>query len=545
MVLITHCLEPPKPGGRDYPDPALTVYAFDHWVDHTEDWCRKQRPEEPIDVFLSRKCSAWKLDHSYASPLTNDDYQPSSTPHSCPLVTYPTHTKLFRVFWYLHQPSEAHGGMTLRLAAVEGNAALVRRVLQDAETLPSANTERQGPKDHPQQPTDRGWDNLQAPYLLPVPTKVVVDPNVCDREGRTALMLAACGGHIGVVAVLLADSRVDVDARDRLGRSALMHAAHEGQLEVARALLSHCRVEVGVQDMRGWSTLVHAVRGGHVAVVQELLADSRVDVGMRSRFGWDALIHAAYCGYLEVVQMLLADSRVDVGARDDYGSNALIHAASAGHVEVVRVLLADPRVDASVRDDDGSDALIDAAAQGHVEIVQMLLAHPKVDVGVNQNRVSALMYVACTGQLNVVQALLASPRVDVNSRNQAKCTALILAVGGGQREIVDALLVDSRVDVQAQQEDGWTSLMYAAFNGEVEIVRSLLARGADPNTRCNQGKTAIIHAFTSAFYPPLRWAEDTIPSRRKGCFDCIDLLLAQPGIDVHEFEQMRSIHAEL
>ncbi|THU68820.1 hypothetical protein C4D60_Mb08t07880 [Musa balbisiana] len=58
-----------------------------------------------------------------------------------------------------------------------------------------------------------------------------VDVNSIDLDGRTALHIAACEGHIGVVKLLLS-WRANIDARDRWGSTAAADAKYYGNVEV-------------------------------------------------------------------------------------------------------------------------------------------------------------------------------------------------------------------------------------------------------------------------------------------------------------------------
>ena len=65
-------------------------------------------------------------------------------------------------------------------------------------------------------------------------------------EGKTALMLAAAGGHTGAVNLLLtatkslknglAEAQALIEERDEMGRTALMHGAAAGQAATVRKL---------------------------------------------------------------------------------------------------------------------------------------------------------------------------------------------------------------------------------------------------------------------------------------------------------------------
>ncbi|NXI66308.1 AN33B protein, partial [Anseranas semipalmata] len=65
-----------------------------------------------------------------------------------------------------------------------------------------------------------------------------IDVNQQDKEGNTALMMAAQAGHITIVNYLLNYyPALDVDRRDGRGLTALMKAAVQGQQDCVAALL--------------------------------------------------------------------------------------------------------------------------------------------------------------------------------------------------------------------------------------------------------------------------------------------------------------------
>jgi ankyrin repeat protein len=86
--------------------------------------------------------------------------------------------------------------------------------------------------------------------------------------GRTALMLAAIGGHASTAMLLLAHG-ADVRARDNEGRTPLMLAADRGETAAVDALLAH-GAEVNAQNRKGETALMRAERAGHIAIVQLL-----------------------------------------------------------------------------------------------------------------------------------------------------------------------------------------------------------------------------------------------------------------------------------
>jgi hypothetical protein len=118
-------------------------------------------------------------------------------------------------------------------------------------------------------------------------------------------------------------------------RRALAIAARRGFADIVALLLADPRV-----DPAGSEVLREAAKRGHVAVVALLLADARFDPSADDDM---TLLHACSQGAGAVVKCLLADSRVNPAARD---GRPLGIAISAGAGSVVAALLADARVTA-------------------------------------------------------------------------------------------------------------------------------------------------------------------------------------------------------
>lgn len=97
-----------------------------------------------------------------------------------------------------------------------------------------------------------------------------VNGNTPDRDGKTALMLAAFEGHTGTVYTLLAH-QVQVNTQDKEGATALMLAAARGHTDVVTALLAK-GADVNLQHQMGHTALMVAVVGGHNQVTHTLLA---------------------------------------------------------------------------------------------------------------------------------------------------------------------------------------------------------------------------------------------------------------------------------
>jgi len=83
--------------------------------------------------------------------------------------------------------------------------------------------------------------------------------NIKGKHGRTALYLAAEGGHIFIVKLLLQHPDIDVNSRNGPGgATALMGASRRGHSRIVELLLQHPRCEVNAHDKDGNTASQHA-----------------------------------------------------------------------------------------------------------------------------------------------------------------------------------------------------------------------------------------------------------------------------------------------
>ncbi|CAE7696891.1 Asb14 [Symbiodinium sp. CCMP2456] len=88
-------------------------------------------------------------------------------------------------------------------------------------------------------------------------------------DGSTALLVAARGGHVGVVAALL-EARADLTVRSEDGSDALLHAASGGSSDVIQTLLASLADPRTVNEDEV-SPLILAAHYGHSAAMKVLL----------------------------------------------------------------------------------------------------------------------------------------------------------------------------------------------------------------------------------------------------------------------------------
>jgi len=195
------------------------------------------------------------------------------------------------------------------------------------------------------------------------------DPNLSDKSGTTALMIAAMLGQTDYSNLLVA-YRADINLKSTDGSNALFLASMNGHTDIVKTLL-----EKGARpdslDTDGTSALVITAR--------DEIADSinrKLYRGLNKDFSTSenltAMIATHGDGALEAVNIADLKESIDDVIASSERATAFIKAFRSGHVNVVKVFLKknariDPHKTARYTD------LMVASMNGHAEIVRMLL----------------------------------------------------------------------------------------------------------------------------------------------------------------------------
>lgn len=320
--------------------------------------------------------------------------------------------------------------------------------------------------------------------------KAGVDVNRQDRDGNSALTLAAANGDPPGVARLLLGS--DVDVHQRLpdnGRTALHLAAAAGHDDVVAMLLLG-KADAQARDAEGQTPLQLALAADHELTAEYLRMPATWE-GVKglhlSRQESDRFLAAAEQGDLaEVERFLNTGAQLLFAYSNEEGLTALMLAARAGHRDVVlRLLLAGANPDIRFNTWADEPALFYTISEGHNDISAMLLladASPVASANTTP-AISALLWAADFGREDVVHLLL-------------------------------GLRAPREIDVNTRDYSGWTALFYGVRREYVNIVRTLLSAGVDPNIRPYPYKVHF-------------WSAESVldAARQTGNHRIIDLLL--------------------
>jgi ankyrin repeat protein len=138
-----------------------------------------------------------------------------------------------------------------------------------------------------------------------------MDPNVRDREGNTAQIMAAKEGHEDIVNILIGHG-ADLEARDdKAGVTALMSAATRGRTEMVQLLLDR-GAEINARANDGKTALILAAFLGQADTVK-LLIEKGANVNAQDKGGRTALSLAKSFGRRNIVEMLVNAGAVEAG----------------------------------------------------------------------------------------------------------------------------------------------------------------------------------------------------------------------------------------
>jgi ankyrin repeat protein len=209
---------------------------------------------------------------------------------------------------------DTYSSLPIMVAASGGHLAVVELLLQHVgkEVLEEGDASNRTVLDY----ASSGGHETVVEFLL----SQGASTDIGDGPGETPVMSAAWVGHLGVVKRLVDHTEGQgLEKKNIQGRTALHMAAYGGHEEVATYLLSR-RAQTDVKDREGMTPLMEAIDGGHVGVVKILLQHMEAQLlDVTDLYGRTALYIAALRGHEEIVRALLlagADATItDHGGR--------------------------------------------------------------------------------------------------------------------------------------------------------------------------------------------------------------------------------------
>ncbi|KDO18699.1 serine/threonine protein kinase [Saprolegnia parasitica CBS 223.65] len=340
-----------------------------------------------------------------------------------------------------------------------------------------------------------------------------------DHRGNLPLHLAAAHGHLTIVDHLLKDSTLSsgLDCTNNAGEEPLFAAAKTGHDTVVKRLLE-AKAKTNTTATDG-STLLHAAAlGGSVIILRHLRSHfSTVDVC--DERGQTPLHVAAKQGHDTAVQFLLgANASVfatssddatprmlataptvltilrDAEARAHAEERTLANAIGARHWKQVQRLMLDG---VAVTDADDVDTIVDEwLATGDPSLLQAIAAGPK------ELAQKALHAAAVSNKVRLVMRLLHASSSDLDVVSNTGPSPLHGAAREGKTAVLTHLLARARVPINTKNEEGYTALALAVRNNKSLSVQLLLSVGADPMIPMPDGTSLV--QMASAGLPTTR-----------------------------------------
>ncbi|CAG0879867.1 unnamed protein product [Cyprideis torosa] len=337
--------------------------------------------------------------------------------------------------------------------------------------------------------------------VYPIAEKVTA-VKYCDRDGNTALHLAARKGLQRVLEILL-QKEIDASHENRERKTPLILAVENSQWRCVEILVGAGERAVTPADAQ--AALVSAAIRGNPSIIKCLFKYFDENSSLREE-AYSAAFHAAAeHGHPEVLQTLFYKGQVDVNQPDHSGRTAL-HACAmrSGDTDCLTFLL---RKGARINqlDCNKGSALYYAAQRGNVEATRLLLefnrsvgqliepeVHKSLDLGgkglssttetADADSADAMgrtpLHIAALGDHKGCLELLVKRSGALNARDENGRTPLHTACEVTSKECVKVLLDDSETDLNIPDEQGNTPLHIACHQDSPEIISILLDMSA-------------------------------------------------------------------
>ena len=295
---------------------------------------------------------------------------------------------------------------------------------------------------------------------------------------------------------------VDIDLKDRRGHTALMIAIVDRRYGITKTLIE-AGANIDILYQNGKTIPISASCYGHYDTVK-IMVDLGLDINIQNSYGSTMLIEATGSDHLEIVKLLL-ESGADPNIQRKDGGIALIRACNNKNIEIVKILL-ESNADINIQDSNGCTALTRACVKDQYGIhtgeyqseTAELLIKSGADVNIlDVNGCTPLMIVSETGNHKLAK-LLIEFGANLDDQNENGRTALMAAAIRGYSEVLN-ILIEFGANFDCQNDNGDTALILASEHNHPEIVEILIEAGADENIKNKFGMTASTFSTHSVY----------------------------------------------
>jgi len=353
-------------------------------------------------------------------------------------------------------------------------------------------------------------------------------PNCANNDNRTPLHLAAAGGRLQVLGLLL-EKRAAIDAVDNFGRTPLLEACRSRQDKAAAllfaqgaALSGHPPHSVAPQGQlpgdEGGLATARRVSTDTLGTKAASEADRSVEAGELCQAASD--VESLW--YLRLLLTYGADPNIG-----DYDARTPLHVACAsGNRHAVELLTAQPGTNLSPSDNFGRTPLMEAVRHSHEACARLLKAKDAehgflVDLrnSDNPNAIPAgqeLCQAAFANQVTYLHNLITYCSLDVDAADYDLRTALMLACAEGNMDAAVSL-VQLRADIGRKDRWGHTAITEARDHGHGDLADVLkrMNRNKSTGTSVRRGsRTAAVIGLGEGAPAPAAAAKPVFPSSK-------------------------------
>ena len=393
---------------------------------------------------------------------------------------------------------DVRGNTPLHIASQNGHLECVKLIIETDTVRVDPNLTNKDMKTALHLASENGHTSVTE-YLL---TCANCNPNIQDFYGSTPLHVASRNGHLDCVKLIVEQStvRVDPDLTNKSAETALFIACENGHKDVAEYLLTHAECNQSVKNEVG-NTMVHvASRNGHLKIVKFIIETNTVSIDPDELNDCDqtALHLACRNGHGLIIEYLLTRAKCNPNLKDINGNTPLHVASGNGYLECVKSIIKTSSVSVDRNSKNINEQTALHLACGHADVTEYLLTCVKCNPSIQDSVGNTPLHVASyNGFLECVKLIIetSTVRINPNLTNINKQTAVHLATKNGHRNVVSYLLSQAKCNPNIKDCDGNALLHIAGGNGELEFVKLIVEESTvhvDPNVS-NQNKQTALH----------------------------------------------------
>ena len=371
--------------------------------------------------------------------------------------------------------------------------------------------------------------------------KNTIDPNVVDKEKRTAMHAAAEIGSLeicnllfqfgteinssdvygrkpihycgmwggGVCLQWFLENGVLINELDNYGRTPLHYACYFGNTAMAESLLA-ADANPNISDKHGDTPLLcayHEYDNNDKSDVIELLFNHGANPLKYNKLNRSALHICAATGYIELLQSLYnytsnyiiinqlpqKSTHYYINIKDEYGLNALHFAIANKQIDNLEFLLKNGG-DINSTDSKGNSLFIWACFVGCLDCIELLLDSPQLNTEVeNENGISPFLAVVLSGDVDSVNYLLKFD-FNLNHEDNLGRNALHLACFKEDLPVIQTIVSSEPDLLNRVDKQGRSCIFRACFHENIEIIEYLKEAGANLNIQDKNGVTPLMVA---------------------------------------------------